>query len=75
MGKTTGIEADDHGLEYSKELTYKGILLLANRAAVRAGDGPAMVKFWKFQMPGFWNEHHPKYFILGHQFLVGKYVK
>ena len=65
-------ESDDGVLEYSKGLLWQGLQHLANRDAVREGDGPALLKFWRLNMPQFWQNGHPKYFILGHWLLASK---
>ena len=67
-----GPGADDQVLEYSKELLHQGLLLLTNRDCVREGDGPEMLRMWKYQMVQFWNYRHYKYFILGHQLQASK---
>ena len=67
-----GEESDDGVLEYSKGLLWHGLNLIANRDAVREGDGPAMLKFWRLNMSQFWLFNHPKYLFLGHLLLVSK---
>ena len=69
-----GEGTDDGILEYSKELMYQGLLLLANRDCVREGDGEALIKLWKFHLPSFWENNHYKYVILAHQLIASKYM-
>ena len=57
--------------EYSKALMFSGLVHLARRDAVREGDGPGMIDFWKIDMPQFWGEGHYKYVIIAHSMLAG----
>ena len=66
---TTGV---DHVLEYSKGLLWKGLYHLANRDAIREGDGTMMIKFWKCDLVNFWNKGHNKYVIAAHLLLASK---
>ena len=67
-----GAELDDHVLNYTRGLMSEGLLHLAQRDAVREGDGPAVVSHWRLAMPRWWNHGHYKYFIISHHFLAGK---
>lgn len=64
-------DAEDHVYQHSISLLWHGLQMLANRDAVREGDGPAMLMFWKQHMvTNFWQHHHPKYTIIGHRLLA-----
>jgi hypothetical protein len=63
---------DDSILLHSKALLWRGLLHMANRDAIREGDGPAILQFWKIYMPTFWNRSHYKYLIVGHLLLASK---
>lgn len=65
-------EQDDHVLAHSLALLWRGLNHLANRDAIRAGDGPAMLSTWRLDMLEFWQRRHPKYLILGHFLLASK---
>ena len=66
---------EDFVRKYSKALVWEGLNHLARRDAIREGDGPAMVDFWKMEMVTFFNRgNHKKYFINGHYMLTGKSV-
>ncbi|CAC5393731.1 ING3 [Mytilus coruscus] len=60
-------EAEDHKLNYNTRLLLRGLNDKIRRTAVRNGDGPAMIRFWKL----FHINHHPKYFILAHRLIAG----
>ena len=45
---------------------------MANRDAIREGDGPAILQAWKLYMPTLWNLNHYKYVIAGHKILARK---
>lgn len=68
-----GEETDDHVLQHSLALVWHGLQHLATRDAVREGDGEDMLSAWKMDLITFWNEHHPKYLILGHLLLASEY--
>ena len=68
-----GQEDDDHVLNHTKGLLANGLQHLARRAAVRTGNGPAIVDDWKMDLLQFW-KLHPKYFINAHYFLACKYI-
>lgn len=67
-----GEEDDDHVQQYSLAVLWHGLNAMANRDAVREGDGPAMLVSWRINMLQFWEKHHPKYLILCHQLLASK---
>ncbi len=67
-------DSDDHVLNHSKSLLWRGLLHLANRDAIREGDGLAMLQFWRTYMPIFWNRNHFKYLIVGHLLLASMFV-
>ena len=55
-------------------MIWEGLNHLARRDAIREGDGPAMVDFWKMEMVTFFKKNHSKYFVNGHYMLSGKSV-
>ena len=66
---------EDFVRKYSQALIWEGLNHLARRDAIREGDGPAMVDFWKMEMVTFFNRgNHKKYFINGHYMLTDKPV-
>ncbi|CAG2234437.1 unnamed protein product [Mytilus edulis] len=66
-------EAEDHKLNYNRGLLWRGLNDRIRRTAVRNGDGPAMIRFWKLDLVQFHITHHPKYFILAHRLIAGEY--
>ncbi|CAG2191195.1 unnamed protein product [Mytilus edulis] len=64
-------EAEDHKLNYNRGLLWRGLNDRIRRTAVRNGDGPAMIRFWKLDLVQFHITHHPKYFILAHRLIAG----
>ena len=65
---------DDSILAHNKALLWRGLLHLANRDAIRQGDGPAMLQMWRVYLPTFWNKNHYKYLIATYQLLASKYA-
>ncbi|CAC5382825.1 unnamed protein product [Mytilus coruscus] len=65
-------ETEDHKLNYNTGLLWRGLNDKIRRTAVRNGDGPAMIRFWKLDLVQFHINHHPKYFILAHRLKVGR---
>ena len=52
----------------------EGLTHMTTRDAVREGDGNAMVTDWKLIGHQLHNRKHPKYNIIRHNFLAGKYT-
>ncbi len=63
---------DDYVQNYSLRVLSRGLLHLANRDAIREGDGLALLTHWRLNMLDFWKKH-PKYFRLGHMLLACKF--
>ena len=68
-----GEEDDDHVLSHTKALMWEGLGHMARRDAVREGDGPAILAYWRLDMLNFWNKGHYKYAFIGHLLLASKY--
>ena len=68
-----GEEDDDHVLAHSRALLWRGLVHLANRDAVREGDGQDVLRFWKIYLPTLWNRNHYKYVIATHLLLASEY--
>lgn len=61
---------DDEVLVHSKALLWRGLNHLARRNAIREGDGPAMARHWRVDMPEFWTHNHYNYLIIRHKLLA-----
>ena len=70
LSKRAQDERSDGVREYARCLVWRGVNDLVRRSAVRRNDGDAMVRHWKFDMLEFHSKRHPKYFLLGHNFLT-----
>ena len=53
----------DHIQEYSKSLCYHGLMILLHRDAIREGDGPRMINYWKHNLLQYLDLNHQKYLI------------
>ncbi len=60
---------DDYIQSYSLRVLSRGLLHLANRDALREGDGPVLLSLWRINMLEFFGKH-PKYFNIGHLLLA-----
>ena len=53
----------DHVQEYSKALCYHGLKILLHRDAIREGDGPRLINYWKHNLLQYLEHNHQKYLI------------
>ena len=53
----------DHIQEYSKSPCYHGLMILLHRDAIREGDGPRMINYWKHNLLQYLDLNHQKYLI------------
>ena len=60
----------DHVEEYSRAVCYHGLMILLHRDAIREGDGPRMVNYWKHNLLQFLENNHQKYLIYTVRFLA-----
>lgn len=63
---------DDSIQQYSLDLLWRGLNHMVRRDAVREGNGPVMLLFWKLDLLNFWCLH-PRYLRIGHRLLASKY--
>ena len=70
----TGREQPDHLLEYSRALTWQGLLQLCHVDAERENNGPQLIRLWRMSVPTLWAGNHFKYLILCHRLLASKYT-
>ena len=61
----------DHIQEYSRALTWDGLLHMVRKDAEREGHGPVLMALWRHDMPLFLSNSHPKYMTTGHRLLCG----
>ena len=73
--KGTHYKGLDHVQEYSKSFTWHGLNLLVRHAAIRAGNGPAIMDHWSLDFVQFLTMNHPNYAKLTHQLLAGKSMR
>jgi uncharacterized protein YhfF len=58
---------------YSLTLLQEGLRNLANKRAVREGDGPLMFAYWRNDVLDFWRRSNTKYIQHAHNMLVGEF--
>ena len=61
----------DRVLEYSKAVTFQGLVHLARHDAIREADGRAVLEHWIIDLMQFVSKNHPKYTKLAHYFIAG----
>jgi hypothetical protein len=61
----------DSVLQYSTGLLWMLLSDRLRRSAIRTGNGPMMLKFWRDDIVHFWNNGHYKYLILAHRMTAG----
>ena len=64
-------DAKDYKREYCLALLWRGLSDRVRHMAVRYGNGPKMMMYWKFDMLEFFSRNHTKYFLLGHRLISG----
>ena len=57
----------DYKSNFHRDLTYYGLLMLAQKAASQHGDGEGSVAFWKNSIADYHDEGKPKYRICAHR--------
>lgn len=60
----------DNILEYTKAVLWSGVGSMVRHDAVRENDGERIIRHWKYDMINYFENHHPKYFILGFRLLT-----
>ncbi len=58
---------EDSKQAYTKALLWRGLGHMARRDCIRENDGPAIVAFWRIDLPDFRARNHNKYVILSHR--------
>lgn len=61
----------DHVHEYTTDMLWQGLTILARNDAVSENDGPHMNAFWRIDMLNFAERNHYKYLKIGHRLLAG----
>ena len=69
-----GAENEDGVLRHSKSLLWKGLFFLANDDAIKEGNGPAILRYWRAYLPSFWNLKHTKYVMAAHRLLISEFI-
>lgn len=61
---------EDSVFQYTKVLMYRGLREMVQHNAIRANHGPKIISYWKEDLFEFYDLHHTKYFLAGHQLLT-----
>eukprot|EP00057_Strongylocentrotus_purpuratus_P016759 XP_011671233.1 PREDICTED: uncharacterized protein LOC752492 isoform X2 [Strongylocentrotus purpuratus] len=60
----------DTRFEYSKAILHLGLGEMVRHDAVREGDGNRMIQHWRLDLVHFYEKHHWKYLIEGHNLIM-----
>ncbi|KAH3872152.1 hypothetical protein DPMN_035366 [Dreissena polymorpha] len=67
--KTVAGSLQDNKRNYAIKVLWHGLNQKIKRDAIRENDGSRIIRHWKFDLLGFYENHHPKYFLVCHQLL------